>query len=470
MAQQADKHNADRTALKQLYLAERFPEAVELAGSLLTKYPTDTLIWNILGASHAARQQYPSAIECFEKILSLSEGDSELYRNKALCELLSGALNASIDSYMMAIKLAPEDAALLNDLGFVHKCRGDLETAERYYRAALAVEPDFAGAHNNLSAVLLLSGQFAAGWHEYEWRGKINNAKKPHVMPSIPRWQGQTLQPEDELVLVSEQGLGDSIQFLRFCESIKHKSASRLSICLPEKLVPLVIESELQVEVRSRKSVSEMRHGYWLPLLSAPGILNVSSDNPLVVPPYLSVSPERTRRWGRILNQHKAVTRLVGINWQGNRLAEALGSALHGRSFPLEALAPLAGIEGISLLSLQKGDGTEQLDSCSFPHRFSSAQTAVDQALAFEDTAAVVLNCDLIITSDTAIAHLAGALGVEVWLLLQHVPDWRWGIESDRTFWYPGMHIYRQRRRGDWAEVINRVAADLAHWTPVHRR
>ena len=445
-----------------------------LARSHLAEYPADTLALNLLGACYAHRQEYPPAIECFAKILSLTEGDSELYRNKGICELLSGAFEASAESYLSAVKLAPENASLLTDLAFACKCGGDLATAEHYYRAALALEPDYPEAHNNLSAVLLLRGQFAAGWEEYEWRGKIKNAKRPHVIPAMPRWQGQALSAEDELVLVSEQGLGDAIQFIRFYEAVRRRSGAGLSIYLPDKLAPLVTESALPVHLRSRDEVLNMQRGYWLPLLSAPGILGVSADNPLVVPPYLSVAPERVRRWGDILNQHKlnqhkAGKRLVGINWQGNPLAEVTGAALAGRSLPLETFAPLAAVEGIELLSLQRGDGMEQLDQCTFPQAFSAAQAAVDQAPAFADTAAVLLHCDLLITSDTAIAHLAGALGVEVWLLLQQVPDWRWGMEGDRSFWYPDMRLYRQVRRGDWAEVVNRVAADLGQWVSASR-
>lgn len=140
--------------------------------------------------------------------------------------------------------------------------------------------------------------------------------------------------------------------------------------------------------------------------------------------------------------------------------------SLQGRSLPLEALAPLAAAFEGSLLSLQKGPGSEQLASCSFRQRFVRCQEQVEAAWDFDDAAALIAACDLVLTTDTAVAHLAGGMGHPTWLLLQHVPDWRWGLEGESTFWYPSLRLFRQRQRGDWADVIARVAAELGRLPP----
>ena len=132
-----------------------------------------------------------------------------------------------------------------------------------------------------------------------------------------------------------------------------------------------------------------------------------------------------------------------------------------GRSLPLEAFAPLTAASDASLLSLQKGPGSEQLASCSFKERFVSCQAQINETWDFLETAAIITNCDLVITSDSAVAHLAGGMGHPVWLLLKKVPDWRWGLEGDTSFWYPCMRLFRQSERGNWDEVMQRVVAAL---------
>ena len=158
------------------------------------------------------------------------------------------------------------------------------------------------------------------------------------------------------------------------------------------------------------------------------------------------------------MGEHPEKTKkaIIGINWKGNPKTEK--STLQGRSLELEFFAPIASCSQISLLSLQKGTGSEQLKTCSFKDRFVSCQDQINDAWDFLETAAIIANCDLVITSDTSVAHLAGGMGKTTWLLLHKVPDWRWGLEGDSTFWYPSMRLFRQKKRGDWNEVMERVA------------
>lgn len=228
-----------------------------------------------------------------------------------------------------------------------------------------------------------------------------------------------------------------------------------ITACVHEKLLGLIEASALATTTITPEAASRLEPMSWLPLLSLPQVLGVTPENPIATESYLRVPEEAQATW-----QHRLCTArmpLVGINWQGNPRAEA-NSNLKGRSLSLNELQPLAEIDSIRLLSLQKGAGSEQVAQSCFSDRFIPEQHLVDEAWDFIETAAIVQACDLIITSYTMVAHLAGGLGKPVWLLLAHVPDWRWGLEGEQSFWYPTMRLFRQRQRGEWGEVVNRVA------------
>jgi len=174
--------------------------------------------------------------------------------------------------------------------------------------------------------------------------------------------------------------------------------------------------------------------------------------------PYLAADPEKTKHWANAMAPGKGGS-LIGFNWQGNPLTE--NSFFRGRSFPLETYAPLAELEGCEWVSLQKGPGSEQLEHCSFRHRFVAAQAEIDQAWDFVETLSILQVCDLVITSDTSVAHLAGALGRPTWVLLKYVPDWRWGLEGSSTPWYPTMRLFRQQEANNWEPVIAAVREAL---------
>jgi ADP-heptose:LPS heptosyltransferase len=165
------------------------------------------------------------------------------------------------------------------------------------------------------------------------------------------------------------------------------------------------------------------------------------------------------KKWKNILSEEKRP--IIGINWQGNPNTEK--NTQIGRSFPLETFSTLVKNSSFKFLSLQKGFGTEQLDDCSFKNKFVQCQPQIDSTWDFLENAAIIENCDLIITSDTSVAHLAGGMGKQTWLLLKHIPEWRWGIDSDKSFWYPSMKLFRQKERSNWREVMERVSEDICY-------
>jgi ADP-heptose:LPS heptosyltransferase len=199
----------------------------------------------------------------------------------------------------------------------------------------------------------------------------------------------------------------------------------------------------------------------WFPLMSVPQLLGVTPGRTLVQEPYLRSDPERRASWQKCLGSGEGL--LVGINWQGspNKIGD---SHLNQRSLPLEALAPIAALAGVRLVSLQKGHGMEQRSVCSFADRFVAAQEEIDDRLDFREVAAVLDCCDVVISCDTVIPHLAAALGRPTWTLLCAQPEWRWGQEGASTPWYPTMQLFRQDRLGCWEEPVQRLGDQLRSW------
>jgi hypothetical protein len=248
---------------------------------------------------------------------------------------------------------------------------------------------------------------------------------------------------------------------MRYCQALQQRVGRDVIFCAPEPLVELARLSGVAERVCSHDEAASLGVGRWFPLLSVPGLLGISAAQPLVNQPYLRVPEPRRAVWAGRLQASLADSQaaIIGLNWQGAPHAET--NILRGRSFPLAEFAPLAKTNGIELVSLQKGPGSEQRKQTSFAHRWVECQPVIDQTWDFVDTAAIILACDLVITSDTAVAHLAGGLGVPTWLLLHGVPDWRWGLEGSSSHWYPSMRLFRQRTSGDWGEVIREVKQAL---------
>ena len=228
----------------------------------------------------------------------------------------------------------------------------------------------------------------------------------------------------------------------------------KVSFCVQEKLHSLIQASGIDQNPLKPEQSETISEGRWSPLLSLPKYLQVEPNNPLISEPYIFATKELKKKWKNILSIEKRP--IIGINWQGNPNIEKGG--LRGRSLPLETFSTLAKNNKFKLLSLQKGFGSEQLEKCSFKSEFIECQAKIDDTWDLLDYAAIIENCDLIITSDTYIAHLAGGMGKTTWLLLHYLSDWRWGMEPETTFWYPSMKLFRQKQRNDWQEPMERIS------------
>jgi Flp pilus assembly protein TadD len=369
----------------------------------------------------------------------------DAHNNLGLALRQAGRLEEALVALRQAVKRAPKDVVAQGNLGGVLKELARLDEAEACYRAALREQPNDPVLHLNLGIVLLLGGRFEPGWQEYEWRFRAGAAGIPTC--AQPRWNGEDLAGR-RLLIRAEQGLGDTIQFCRYVQM----AARRCEVVLE---VQPGLRSLLSGAIDERRIVTVgdalPPFDVWCPLLSLPHVLGMDAPSP----PYLAAETERAATWRERIGTHG---RRIGIGWQGNPTA----AAERGRSVPLREFLPLAQVPGVRLISLQKHDGVEQLASLPEGLRIETLGEEFDAGPeAFLDTAAVMQCLDLVVTSDTSVAHLAGTLGRPVWVALQHVPDWRWLLRGETCAWYPTMRLFRQPKRGDWASVFARIAACL---------
>ncbi len=367
------------------------------------------------------------------------------HNNLGLALRQAGCLEEALAALRQAVEHAPGDPVAQGNLASVLKELARLDEAEACYKAALGQHPDDPVLHVNLGFVLLLAGRFEAGWQEYDWRFRAGAAHIPTC--AQPRWNGDDLAGR-RLLIRAEQGMGDTIQFCRFVRIAAQRGEVVLEVQPGLRhLISGVLDERQIVTVGQALPTFDV----WCPLLSLPYLLGMEA----LQPPYVAADADRVAAWRARIGTHG---RRIGIAWQGNPTS----AAERGRSVPVREFLPLAQVPGVRLISLQKHDGLDQLASLPEELRIETLGDDFDAGPeAFLDAAAVMQCVDLVVTSDTSVAHLCGALGRPVWVALQHVPDWRWQLDGDTCAWYPSMRLFRQPKRGDWASVFARIAACL---------
>lgn len=431
--------------------------AIEAYRQALALCPNHVESLNNLGNAWNELGDMDEAIRCYTRILQCRPGEPQAESNLALALAIQGDVGAGESHLEQLLQLNPDFPGAHNNLGLLQEMRHDLAGAMACYRKALELWNDHPEAQKNLGMAELLHGDYTSGWKRYAFRFACDSQRSIlHAHPKCPPLQSPTLQPGDSLLLVSEQGLGDCLQFMRYVLAFRQYGIA-VRLCAPAKLHHLIRLSQIDAEPLTPEQANHVSTGQWLPLLSAAQVLGVSPSNPFICEPYLRTSPELVAKWRQHFAQEPRP--LIGIHWQGNPEHER--STSRGRSLPLEAFACLVERTPGALVSLQKGFGAEQRQTCSFQQRFVRCQALVDDTWDFAETAAIIANCDLVITSDSGLAHLAGGLGHPTWLLLKHIPEWRWGLEGERSFWYPSMRLFRQPYPGGWNALMECVAAAL---------
>tara|TARA_Y100001968_G_scaffold4327_1_gene3844 strand:+ start:2404 stop:4413 length:2010 start_codon:yes stop_codon:yes gene_type:complete len=410
---------------------------------------------NNLGVILKDRGNLKEAELATRKAIELKSDYVEAYLNLGNISNEIGQLKEAENSIRRAIELKSDYAEAYNNLGLILKDLGQLEQAEIATRKAIKISPEYADAYFNLSFLELLKGKYQLGFKNYEYRLKNKKTKFLLANPIVKIVEGSKLKNSEKLLVVSEQGLGDTLQYMRYIPYLRNQGID-LSFCAQEKLHTLIQSSEIDLNPLTPAQANTVEVGKWIPLLSLPRYLKITPNNPIISEPYIFTTDQLRKKWKNIINSENKL--VVGINWQGSI---SMQKTYPGRSIPLEIFSIILKHNDIKFLSLQKGFGSEQLEDCSFKSKFVKYQSEIDSIWDFLENAAIIENCDLIITCDTSIAHLAGGMGKKTWLLLKDIPFWTWGLEGESTFWYPSLRLFRQNKRQNWNEVMKRVSIEL---------
>ena len=360
---------------------------------------------------------------------------------------LKGALRCS----EAALAARPDYAPAMLLRGNILLNMGRQSDALASFDAAIAAEPDYHDAYYHRGSALLLTGHFAEGWRDFEHRWQATDCDFPRPAVKAPEWRGEPLEGKS-IFVYSEQGLGDRIQFARYLLDVARKNTKLTFFCHPS-LIRLFQRFRDKMEIIDTVEPGQP-FDYQCALMSLPELLHAPTPVPDAVP-YLFAENALVAKWHQRIGEHGFK---VGLCWQGN----PEGKVDKGRSIPLAKFRPLATIPGVRLISLQKNHGLEQLADLPEDMTIETLGEFDTGGDAFVDTAAIMQNLDLVITSDTAIPHLAGALDRPVWVGLKAMPDWRWMLGRSDSPWYKSLRLFRQPVPGDWDSVFRTMAEELS--------
>jgi len=436
-------HLATRLGLGRALLAEGRPgEALAAADAVLAQEPGSAPALFLRGTALNALGRHADAVAVLHAAIAADPANAAAHLNlgNALADL--DELAAAEAAIRRAIVLDPALLEAHVSLGFVLTSRGRLAAACAACEAAIALQPGCALAHWNLAVAALLDGDFTRGFAEYEWRKRHDRFRHDFIDLPGPVWAGD--DPAGRTILVhAEQGFGDTIQFARYLPLIAARGA-RVVLACDARLVPLLgaLPGVVAVPLGGtlppyNASIDQMS----LPRVFATGVATIPA-----AAGYLAPDAVRTAAWWAAL----PAGRKVGVAWAGN----PEHSNDRRRSLPRGAVAALLAEPGIRFVSLQPGPRAGEAGLSDPSARLPD----------YAETAAVIANLDLVVTVDTSVAHLAGALGVACWVMLPFAPDWRWRLGRDDCAWYASLRLFRQPAPGAWCDVVARVAAELAAW------
>ncbi len=462
----------------------QFDQARRLYEQAIALEPKSAELHVGLGDLEAARSQWQQAIAAYQAAIALEPNLAIAEGHLATALQAAGAVEAALAHYQRAVELSPQYATAYFNLGTALDSLGRNEEAARQFEAALGLDPLYVDAHVNLGCYyhmqmdleralasydravalapdsakarfnramcLLTDGRLRDGWSDYEWRMRVPGF--PMRSFDRPLWDGTTLHGKT-LLVHAEQGLGDTVQFARYLPMVRQRGG-RVVLLVDASLVPLFEQSGFQDVFGHPRELPDF--DVQVPLMSLPHVFGTTLENIPVEIPYLSVEPTLVADWRKRLSDVTGFR--VGICWQGNPSLDTD----HLRSFPLASMEPLARVPGVRLISLQRVAGLDQL--AGLAGRFDVVNLGPEfevEAGAFFNAAAVIANLDLVITADTAIAHLAGALGAPVWVALARRSDWRWLRQRGDTPWYPAMRLFRRGASEGWPQLFERMSGEL---------
>jgi tetratricopeptide (TPR) repeat protein len=428
----------------------QFQAAVAVYRGCLDIDPGMADAWSSLGVVLSELGDVEEAISCFQRVLELKPTYADGHFNVGVCFASIWEHTRAVEHLSKAIALRPAMAAAHLWLGKSLYVMGDIRGAIGSFRTALRYEPNAAETHWALSLAHLMLGEYAEGWKEYEWRWKWAKFPSARRRFSQPQWNGKPLKGRT-ILLHAEQGFGDTLQFVRYVPLVA-EAGGRVILEVPSALYALLQGYPGVAEcVCAGDAIPEFE--VHCPLMSLPLTFRTTTGSIPEVLPHIVRPPET--HVGESLQAGEEDGLRVGLVWAGSK-----GHKWNTqRSFDLKEYAPLWKVSSkVRFVSLQKGPAAAQLGEAQVS---VALKDGVEAAKDFADTATVVAGLDLVITVDTAVAHLAGSMKKPVWVLIPETPDWRWGLEGETTPWYPTARLFRATREGGWAELMERVAREL---------
>lgn len=405
------------------------------------------------GLEYYRKARLEDAIVAFSDCLARDPDFPNARYNLAVALADADQFDEAIGHLQQVSQKEPERAEVFNSLGTVLARQNQHQQAIAAYQQAISLQTEFADAHCNLAAILLKTGDYGRGWEEYDWRWKT-----PQYTPlkhSQPRWDGSALA-DRTLLIHTGHSAGDAIQFARYLPDVVERCAKIIIACRAD-LVPVFAAIPGISEVREPDHIQVSEFDIYVSLLDLPRIFKTTIDNIPARIPYLHSATIARRKDGARLKLAESEFPRVGIVW-------AAGSTQNSdprRSCSLNHIDTLLRIPGLTYYSLQNGDFSQELDQLPAQLKVKNLQGRLGD---LGDLVVILEQLDLLISVDTAAAHVAGALGKPVWTLLGYDSDWRWGLETDTTPWYPTMRLFRQKKHGDWPELIERVGSALERW------
>jgi tetratricopeptide (TPR) repeat protein len=423
--------------------------AEALYRNVLAGEPGHAVAQHYLGVLEYQRGAIDAALPLLERSIGAIPNEPEFRNNLGLAYAAADREADALAQYRAALELRPDYAVAWNNLGLTLQAINDIAGATAAFRRAIDSKPDFAHAHWNLALVLLLAGSFEEGWIEYDWRLALPELGKGRHTYLGPTWDGRPMHGKT-LLLYAEQGLGDALQFARYATPIA-ASGTRVLIHCPEPLQALLasVRGVDQVIVGDAPLPPFDAH---VALLSLPRALGTTPATIPAAVPYVRAADER-RAEARANLAARSERWKIGIAWAGSKAH----TNDRNRSCSLAFLVPLFRVADIAWYSLQQGDAAAEVGAT--PR--AEGLVPLVEGTKLDDTAALIAELDLIISVDTSIVHLAGALARPCWVLLPFAPDWRWMLGRDDSPWYPTLRLFRQPRPRDWPTVVTRVTSEL---------
>jgi tetratricopeptide (TPR) repeat protein len=428
---------------------KRHAEAVESYGLAIAHKPDFAAAYNNRGISLGELQRHDEALESYDRALGLNPGYAEAHGNRGTALMELQRFPDAVQSYERALLLNPGYANAHYNLGNALRELHRHAEAVESYRRSIALKPDFADAHLNLANCLLALGDFETGWDEFEWRWRTEAKAAEKRDYAQPRWLGGQDLGGKTLLLHHEQGLGDTLQFCRYAKLAAARGA-KVVLEVQPSLLPLLADLEGAAQVLPAGAPLPA-FDYYCPLMSLPGAFRTDLSSVPAAIPYLRSDPLRVALWAKKLGTRSRPR--IGLVWSGSRTRRH-----ERRSIGLEEMLPLIG-DWAEWISLQKE--VRRIDAAILGERPDLRHFGAELN-DFADTAALVEAMDLVVTVDTSVAHVAGAMGKAVWVLLPFNPvGWNWMLTREDSPWYPTARLFRQPAHGDWASVIRRVDAAL---------